>query len=126
MLTLTYFLLSSGLYSLKTLVERPLHLDISSNVTVLSISIIFHSYKGSEFTVKPYFSGSIDINISETEDQNGDHCIMIILSDQGPGVKEEEIKAIHGPIGINLGGKSPPEIALSIISEIVLEHYKSG
>ena len=40
------------------------------------------------------------------------------------GFKDEEINAIHGPIGINLGGKSSPEIALSIISEIVLENYK--
>ncbi len=40
------------------------------------------------------------------------------------GFEDEEINAIHGPIGINLGGKSSPEIALSIISEIVLENYK--
>ena len=41
------------------------------------------------------------------------------------GVKEEEINSIHGPIGIKLGGKSAPEIALSIIAQLVSETYKS-
>ncbi len=41
------------------------------------------------------------------------------------GFKEEEINSIHGPIGIKLGGKSAPEIALSIIAQLVLETYKS-
>ena len=37
---------------------------------------------------------------------------------------DEEINSIHGPIGIKLGGKSAPEIALSIISQLVAETYK--
>ena len=40
------------------------------------------------------------------------------------GFSEEEINSIHGPIGIKLGGKSAPEIALSIISQLVAETYK--
>ena len=40
------------------------------------------------------------------------------------GFKEEEINLIHGPIGIKLGGKSAPEIALSIIAQLVSETYK--
>ena len=40
------------------------------------------------------------------------------------GFKEEEVNLIHGPIGINLGGKSSPEIALSIIAQLVLESHK--
>ena len=40
------------------------------------------------------------------------------------GFKEEEINSIHGPIGIKLGGKSAPEIALSIIAQLVSETYK--
>jgi len=40
------------------------------------------------------------------------------------GFKEEEIGSIHGPIGIKLGGKSAPEIALSITAELVLEFHK--
>ena len=40
------------------------------------------------------------------------------------GFSEEKIKSINGPIGIKLGGKSAPEIALSIIAQLVSETYK--
>ena len=40
------------------------------------------------------------------------------------GFNEAEINSIHGPIGIKLGGKSAPEIALSIIAQLVAETYK--
>jgi len=40
------------------------------------------------------------------------------------GHSNEEINSIHGPIGLRLGGKSAPEIALSIISQLVLESHK--
>ena len=41
------------------------------------------------------------------------------------GFTKEQINKIYGPIGIKLGGKSAPEIALSIISQLVLEVYKN-
>ncbi len=41
------------------------------------------------------------------------------------GFTEEQINLIHGPIGIKLGGKSAPEIALSIIAQLVSETYKT-
>ena len=40
------------------------------------------------------------------------------------GFNMNEINSIHGPIGIKLGGKSAPEIALSIIAQLVSETYK--
>ena len=40
------------------------------------------------------------------------------------GFSVAEINSIHGPIGIKLGGKSAPEIALSIIAQLVAETYK--
>ena len=40
------------------------------------------------------------------------------------GFKKVELEKINGPIGIKLGGKSPSEIALSIISQLVSEKYK--
>ena len=39
------------------------------------------------------------------------------------GFKDNEIKRIFGPIGIKLGGRSAPEIALSIIAQLVSEAY---
>ena len=40
------------------------------------------------------------------------------------GFKDNEIKRIFGPIGIKLGGRSAPEIALSIVAQLVSETYK--
>ena len=39
------------------------------------------------------------------------------------GFTDEQINSIHGPIGIKLGGKSAPEIALSIIAQLVSVTY---
>ena len=41
------------------------------------------------------------------------------------GFNSDQINSIHGPIGIKLGGRSAPEIALSIIAQLVSETYKS-
>ena len=40
------------------------------------------------------------------------------------GFSDQQINKIFGPIGIKLGGKSSPEIALSIIAQLVSEIYK--
>jgi len=40
------------------------------------------------------------------------------------GFSDEDVKKIFGPIGIKLGGRSAPEIALSIVSQLVSEVYK--
>ena len=40
------------------------------------------------------------------------------------GFSDQEINLIHGPIGIKLGGRAAPEIALSIIAQLVSETYK--
>ena len=37
------------------------------------------------------------------------------------GFNDKEINSIHGPIGIKIGGKSAPEIALSIVAQLVSE-----
>ena len=48
-------------------------------------------------------------------------CLRLIEA----GFKKEDLEIINGPIGIKLGGKSPAEIALSIISQLVSEKYKN-
>ncbi len=42
------------------------------------------------------------------------------------GVSEEQIARIHAPIGLDLGGRSPGEIALAIMAEIVQVRNLSG
>ena len=39
------------------------------------------------------------------------------------GFVEAQIDRIHGPIGLDLGGKTPAEIALAIIAEIIATRY---
>ncbi len=41
------------------------------------------------------------------------------------GFSDEQINSIFGPIGIKLGGKSAPEIALSIIAQLVSKVYNN-
>ena len=40
------------------------------------------------------------------------------------GFKDDEIQKIFGPIGIRFGGRSAPEIALSIIFQLMTEIYR--
>jgi xanthine dehydrogenase accessory factor len=43
------------------------------------------------------------------------------------GLESEALERIHGPIGLDLGGRSPAEIALAILAEIVAaQHGRSG
>jgi len=39
------------------------------------------------------------------------------------GVSEERIATIHAPVGLDLGGRTPAEIALSVMAEIAQERY---
>lgn len=35
------------------------------------------------------------------------------------GVSEEQLQRLHGPIGLNIGGKTPEEMAISILAEMI-------
>jgi xanthine dehydrogenase accessory factor len=39
------------------------------------------------------------------------------------GVSDADIARLHGPIGLDLGGRSPAETALAILAEIVADRY---
>jgi xanthine dehydrogenase accessory factor len=40
------------------------------------------------------------------------------------GVAESRIAAIHAPVGLDLGGRTPAEIALSVLAEITQQRYQ--
>lgn len=40
------------------------------------------------------------------------------------GVSEERIAAVHAPVGLDLGGRTPAEIALAIVAEITQIRYR--
>jgi len=42
------------------------------------------------------------------------------------GVTEDRLEAIHAPVGLDLGGRTPAEIALSVLAEITLERYRAS
>jgi xanthine dehydrogenase accessory factor len=42
------------------------------------------------------------------------------------GFSDDEIARVHGPIGLDLGGRSPAETALAILAEMTLARYKGG
>ena len=41
------------------------------------------------------------------------------------GLTVEQISRIHGPIGLDLGGRTPPEIGLAVMAEIVMARRKA-
>lgn len=42
------------------------------------------------------------------------------------GVAADRIRAIHAPVGLDLGGHTPAEIALSVLAEITRERYQAS
>lgn len=42
---------------------------------------------------------------------------------QNEGVSEDLLETVHAPIGLDIGGETPPEIALAILSEIQAVKY---
>ena len=49
--------------------------------------------------------------------------VLIAKMLRDEGVTEERIRAVHAPIGLDLGGRTPSEIALSVLAELSVERY---
>jgi xanthine dehydrogenase accessory factor len=45
---------------------------------------------------------------------------------QAKGVKPEELVRVHSPIGLDIGGETPEEIAVSIVAELIQERSRQG
>ena len=49
--------------------------------------------------------------------------ILIAKMLRDEGVSEERIRAVHAPIGLDLGGRTPAEIALAVLAELSMERH---
>ncbi len=49
--------------------------------------------------------------------------ILIERTLREEGIPEERLRDVHAPIGLDLGGRTPAEIALSVLAEITQERY---
>ena len=41
------------------------------------------------------------------------------------GIPDERLRVVHSPVGLDLGGRTPAEIALSVMAEITAERYQA-
>lgn len=54
-------------------------------------------------------------------------AVMIFRDLLRQGISEERMRQIHAPVGLDLGGRTPDEIAVSIVAEIVaIKHGRHG
>ena len=65
-------------------------------------------------TTRPRYIGAMGSR--ETRRQHMDEL-------RAQGVPEEFLKTVYGPVGLDLGGRSPEEMALAIIAQIVAVRY---
>jgi xanthine dehydrogenase accessory factor len=49
--------------------------------------------------------------------------ILIARMLRDEGISEERLRAVHAPVGLDLGGRTPAEIALAVLAEITQERY---
>jgi len=82
----------------------------------ISVAVLTHDPKFDEPTLKVLLSQRVGyigaIGSRKTSVQRAER-----LKQQG--ITDEQLRRLHGPIGLNIGATSPEEIALAIIAEIV-------
>jgi xanthine dehydrogenase accessory factor len=85
-----------------------------------AVAVLTHDPKFDEPTLKVVLNHEVGyvgaIGSRKTGEERNERLLR-------QGLSPEQIARIHGPIGLNLGGKSPEEMALAIMAEIVATHY---
>ncbi len=93
------------------------HMDLNPST---SIAVLTHDPKFDEPTLNVVLRHDVGyvgaIGSRKTGEERAERLIK-------NGLTPEQVKRIHGPIGLNIGGKAPEEIALAIMAEIVAIRY---
>lgn len=89
-----------------------------------SVAVLTHDPKFDEPTLKVVLSRQVGyvgaVGSRKTKEERDERL-------RKQGVAEEQIRRIHGPIGLNIGATSPEEMALAIMAEIVaMRHGKDA
>lgn len=88
-----------------------------------SVAVLTHDPKFDEPTLKVVLTRNVGyIGAIGSRKTGADRAGRLLKQ----GLTEEQIKRIHGPIGLNIGGSEPEEMALAIMAEIVaVRHHKN-
>jgi xanthine dehydrogenase accessory factor len=78
--------------------------------------VVVTQHKGDQHSIKKALEGN-GRYIGLVASAKRSKLVLEYLVDEG--VRREDLKRVHAPCGLDLGGTSPEEIALSIISEMV-------
>jgi xanthine dehydrogenase accessory factor len=85
-----------------------------------SVAVLTHDPKFDEPTLKVALSREVGyigaVGSRKTKEERDERL-------KKQGLAEEEIRRIHGPIGLNIGATSPEEMALAIMAEIVATRH---
>jgi xanthine dehydrogenase accessory factor len=80
------------------------------------VVILTHSHEHDKDTLKNLLSaGAAYIGMIGSKDK----VTTIMNALQAEGVDAAELDNVHSPIGLDIGAETPPEIAISILSEII-------
>jgi xanthine dehydrogenase accessory factor len=87
-----------------------------------SVAVLTHDPKFDEPTLKVVLTRNVGyIGAIGSRKTGADRAERL----KKQGLTDEQLKRIHGPIGLNIGGAEPEEMALAIMAEIVaVRHHK--
>lgn len=85
-----------------------------------SVAVLTHDPKFDEPTLKVVLSHDVGyigaIGSRKTSAERAERL-------KKQGLTDEQLSRIHGPVGLNIGAKSPEEMALAIMAQIVAFHH---
>ena len=86
----------------------------------MAVAVLTHDPKFDEPTLKMVLSRDVGyvgaVGSRKTKEERDERL-------RKQGLTEEQIRRIHGPIGLNIGAESPEEMALAIMAEIVATRH---